>query len=113
MNIDFLHILIESKSTVYEETQKYKNNGFSLDVIIDNSTCYRAILNWSNCMGELLIEKNDFSPYRYVSFKIVSIDSKNENILYCWYDSEGDSLEVVKQKIIEGIKIGDNYNPVV
>ena len=96
--MDFQSVLKTAKSTFFSETQKYQN-ACQKEVLIDNEECFRAIVEWKKCTGELLVERSDFTPYRYVSFNILSIE-KDESV-FCYYDSE-ESLEEIADKIKEG-----------
>ncbi|MBP5696426.1 MAG: hypothetical protein J6X11_07255 [Treponema sp.] len=105
----FTDIILLAKNTVNKELKLYPDKCYKVEVIVDNEACYRAIIEWERCMGELLVERPDFAPYRYVSLNVSAIDSDGTSPVYCWYDSEGDSLEVIEEKIIEGIEAGFNY----
>ena len=82
---------------------------YNIDVILDTEKCYRAIIEWTRCMGEIIIEQPVFAPYRYVSFTIQSFVDTDNQSLFCWLDSSDDSLDTIRTKIIEGINIGFNY----
>ena len=111
MNTDtfFKDTIILAKKTINNELNRYSDMFYNMEVIIDNEKCYRIVIEWKRCMGELLVDRPEFAPYRYVSLNILSTDTINISSVYCWYDSEGDSLEIIKQKIIEGINAGFNY----
>ncbi len=102
-------IILLAKTTINNELQRYSDKFYDIEVLIDNETSYRIIIKWKKCMGELLIDRPEFAPYRYVSFNILSTDTVGISSVYCWYDSEGDPLEIIEQKIIEGIGTGFNY----
>lgn len=96
--MDFQSVLRTAKSTFLSETQKYQSV-CQKEVLIDNEECFRAIVEWEKCTGELLVERSDFAPFRYVSFNILS-NKKDESVFY-YYDSE-ESLEEIANKIKEG-----------
>lgn len=104
----FQEVINIVKETLSKELALY-SDCYSKDVIVDTDKCYRAIIEWSRCMGEIVIEQPDFAPYRYVSFKIQSCIDNDNLSLFCWYDSSDDSLDTIRSKIIEGINIGFNY----
>lgn len=82
---------------------------YNKDIIIDNEKCFRVIIEWERCMGELIIEKPEFAPYRYANFNILSSVTDEITSVYRWCDSMNDSLEVIKNKIREGIITGFKY----
>lgn len=96
--MDFQSVLKTAKSTFFSETQKYQSV-CQKEVLIDNEACFRAIVEWKKCTGELLVERTEFAPYRYVSFNILS--NKKDESVFCYYDSE-ESLEEIADKIKEG-----------
>lgn len=108
-NTFFTDIILLAKNTVNKELKLYPDKCYKVEVIVDNESCYRTIIEWERCMGELLVERPDFAPYRYLSLQVVATDTADFSFVYCWYDSEGDSLEVIEEKIIEGIEAGFNY----
>lgn len=108
-NAFFTDIILLAKNTVNKELKLYPDKCYKVEVIVDNESCYRIIIEWERCMGELLVERPDFAPYRYLSLQVVATDTADFSFVYCWYDSEGDSLEVIEEKIIEGIEAGFNY----
>ncbi len=114
MNDDtFLNeIIIQTKNTVTEKLCRYPDKSYKLEVVKDTKNCCRIIIEWKKCMGELLVDNPDFAPYRYVSFNIAAVDSTDtdaDSVVYCWLDSEGDSMEDIKQRIIMGLEAGFNY----
>lgn len=108
-NTFFTDIILLAKNTVNKELKLYPDKSYKVEVIVDNESCYRTIIEWERCAGELLVERPDFAPYRYLSLQVVATDTADFSFVYCWYDSEGDSLEVIEEKIIEGIEAGFNY----
>ena len=107
-NIFFKKLINILKETVSKELALH-SDFYSQNVIINTENCYRVIIEWTKCMGEIVIEKPVFAPYRYVSFTIQSCTDKENQFLFCWYDSPDDSLDTVRKKITEGINIGFNY----
>ncbi|MBQ5450211.1 MAG: hypothetical protein IIT57_09255 [Treponema sp.] len=105
----FTDIILLTKNALNKELKLYPDKCYKVEVIVDNESCYRTIIEWERCMGELLVERPDFAPYRYLSLQVVATDTADFSFVYCWYDSEGDSLEVIEEKIIEGIEAGFNY----
>lgn len=108
-DVFFKDVLLLAKNTVNKEFNLYPGKFYNVEVIVDDEACYRAIIEWERCMGELLVERPDFAPYRYLSLQVVATDTADFSFVYCWYDSEGDSLEVIEEKIIKGIEAGFNY----
>ena len=71
-NIDLCNVLKNAKEALFEELSKYPIESYNQDIVINNDCCFRTIIEWEKCMGELIIEEAEFAPYRYVSFNILS-----------------------------------------
>ena len=108
-NIDLNIVLKSVRFTLTEELSKYPIESYKQDIIINDNNCFRTIIEWEKCMGELLVEKAEFAPYRYVIFNIFSIITEEITPVFCWYDSENDSLETIIKKIKEGLLMGFKY----
>ena len=52
-----------------------------------------------------MVEEPEFAPYRYVSFSVLSNVTDEITSIFSWYDS----LEMIKDKIREGLLIGYTY----
>lgn len=108
-NIDLCNVLKNAKETLFEELSKYPIESYNQDIVINNDCCFRTIIEWKKCMGELIIEEAEFAPYRYVSFNILSSITEEIAPIFYWYDSENDSLETIIDKIKEGLLIAFKY----
>ena len=53
-------------------------------------------------IAELVVEREEFAPYRYVKMEILSLDSKYLTPIYIWDDSQNDSIK----KILINLQIG-------
>ena len=108
-NIVFSDILKSARETLFEELSRYPIQCYNQDRVINNDCCFRAIIEFEKCIGELIVEEADFAPYRFVSFNILSSIAEDITQIFCWYDSEDDSIETITQKIREGLLIAFNY----
>ncbi|MBR0490521.1 MAG: hypothetical protein IJJ82_00545 [Clostridia bacterium] len=107
--IDFLYVLKTVKEIFEEELSKYPAKSYNKDIIIDNDHCFRVVIEWKKCMGELIVEEPGFAPYRYVNFNILSWTTDEIKAIFSWSDSINDSLKIIKDKIKEGLLIGYKY----
>lgn len=104
--VNFHNVLQIARETLLDELLKYSVESYNKDVIIDNDNCFRAIIEWERCIGELIIEESEYVPYRYVSFNILSSVTEEIISIFCWYDSVNDSLEIIaknKRRVIHCI----------
>lgn len=108
-NIELYNVLKNARETLFEELSKYPIESYHQDIVINNDYCFRTIIEWKKCMGELIIEEAEFAPYRYVSFNILSSITEEIMPIFYWYDSENDSLETIIDKIKEGLFIAFKY----
>ncbi|MBR1675053.1 MAG: hypothetical protein IJ703_08855 [Eubacterium sp.] len=108
-SIDLYNVLKSAKEALFEELSKYPIESYKQDIVIDNDCCFRTIIEWEKCMGELIIEEAEFAPYRYISFNILSSIIDEITPIFYWYDSENDSLETIINRIKEGVLIAFKY----
>lgn len=108
-DVDFCSVLRLTKETLMCELLKYSDVIYNKEIIIDNRECFRINIEWERCIGELIVEKQEFAPYRYVSFNILSSITDKLLSIFWWHDTANDSLEIVKEKIIEGVRIASEY----
>ncbi len=102
-------ILNSAKNALLEELSRFSNESYKQEIIFNDETCFRTIIEWENCIGELIVEEAEFAPYRNISFIILSSVTKDIIPIFCWYDSEKDSLETIIEKIKEGLLIAFGY----
>ena len=103
---DFQNVLRAAKSVFLNETQKYQND-CQTEVLIDNEECFRAIVEWEKCTGELLVERPDFAPYRFVRLCVLS--STEEKSVFFWNDSD-ETPDEITEKIKTGFRAGLEYS---
>ena len=108
-DVELIEVLKISKETLNNELSKYSTILFKIDIITDDEKCYRVIIEWERCIGEMVVEEPHFAPYRFICFNILSSITEDITSIYCWYDSKGDSFDVIKEKIKEGISIAFEY----
>lgn len=108
-SIDICNVLKNVKEALFEELSKYPIESYNQDIVINNDCCFRTIIEWEKCMGELIVEEAEFAPYRYISFNILSSITDEITPIFYWYDSQDDSLETIINKIKEGLLIAFKY----
>ena len=79
------------------------------DIVYDTTECFQVNFTWNHCLGELIVNQPDYAPYRFVTFHILSSDTECPNDVYFFNDSEEDSLEIILEKIKDGILKGKMY----
>lgn len=100
--------IVESVKALLFDDNNSRHKG-KVEVLIDNNNCFRAFIDWDRCIGEIIVDNPDFAPYRYISFNILSSDLEVSKSIYYWIDKEGDSLDYIKKKVCEGLKVADTY----
>lgn len=93
-----------------KRTIKYVEYNGKVDVLIDDINCFRAIIEWEKCIGEIIVDYPDFAPYRFISFNILASDSEEAKSIYYWLDKDGDSLDFIRAKICEGLEVAEKYS---
>ena len=108
MNNNLLDEIISMVKGILLKENDLKHNG-NVDILIDDTNCFRAIIDWERCIGEIIVDNPDFAPYRFISFNILASDSEESKSIYYWLDKDGDSIDYIRTKICEGLKIADKY----
>ncbi len=107
--IEFSNVLYYVKNTVLKELVNYPIDTYSKDIIWDNKRCFRIIIEWERCIGELIVNDEEYTPYRYVYFSILSSITDEVTTVFSWYDSDNDTLEIIRDKIQYGLSVAFNY----
>ena len=69
---DFSSVLAAVKQ-FFDNIQQSQNYSIkSMDVIAADEQCYRVILDFPYCMGEIVVNKPLCAPYRYVKIEVLS-----------------------------------------
>ena len=79
------------------------------EIVCDTNECFQVNFMWGRCLGELIVNHPDFAPYRFVTFHIISSNTERLKDIYYFNDSEEDSLEIILEKIKDGILKGKMY----
>jgi len=79
------------------------------NILRNDSKGYRIIVDFDNCMGEILVAQPSFAPYRYVSFEIISSISDDFEYVFIWYDCDNDSVDDILFHVKEGLEIASKY----
>lgn len=106
---DFSLVLEKVKTIINDMITNEMYLDCKFDTLIDNEFCYRVIVEFDNCMGEIIVEEPYFAPYRYVGFQILSkLDTENE-FIFVWYDDENSTVEEIVAHINEGMEFAAKY----
>ena len=95
------------KKVVKDELQELHNDYLKTEIVIDSRDCFRIIIEWEYCMVEILAEKADFSPYRFVRLSKGSFI--NDDVEF-WYDKPNDSLSTIESEIQRIILMASQEN---
>lgn len=106
----FVNVMEKTKEMLIDVLSNHQNAYYKQEIIIDNDECFRTILHWEKCIGELMIEKADYSPYRYVSLNILATDRDKIETVFYWCDSNNDTLEKIGASIKTGLDMAFNYS---
>lgn len=89
---------------------KLEKNNILAEILKDNKSCLRVELNFGELLAEILVEEPDFAPYRYVSFQAVDIINGVPQMVYSWYDEEGNTIEEIIKNLDKAIDVVFGYN---
>lgn len=90
--------------------EKLEKNNISAEILKDNKSCLRVELNFGELLAEILVEEPDFAPYRYVSFQAGDIINGVPQMVYSWYDEEGNTIKEIIKNLDKAIDVALEYN---
>ncbi len=98
---------MDSVINVMNQLSDYYN--LKVDVLKKDINCYRAIIDFKNSMGEVIVHQPDFAPYRFVRIEILSSLTDEFDQIYVWGDKDGDDIQTIISHIKQGISAGNKY----
>ena len=84
--VDEVKILIET----FRKSECFKECIF--DQVVEEEKRYRLIIYFPNCIGELMINEPEYSPYYFVKFEALADISNNPVLIISWYAKKSDTL---------------------
>ncbi len=92
-----------------ELSKKAEANLINIDYVTDNNMCLRAIINFKNCMGEIIVSHPEFAPYNVFQIEVLAYGNDGFNQVFYWGDDETSTMKDVVSRLKEGLEIGINY----
>ncbi len=108
MKFDVIRNAVEEFVNQLIHEEKYPN--FKFDVFKNEIDGYRVVVESENCMGEIIVNRPDFSPYRFVWMEVLSSKCTEHKQVFVWADNESDCANDVIYQIGQGLKIVSQYN---
>ncbi|GHU38244.1 hypothetical protein FACS1894192_09350 [Bacilli bacterium] len=108
-----LGMITESLMTKIIETwlidneSELENLGILIKKTITNA--YKVEFESQKFMGELLVEKNEYSPYRYLKIEIWAYIDSEISLIYHFYDTDNTSENDVLQALKSMLKLMKKY----
>lgn len=109
-NYEFTMILNAVKNKIFEIKSHGKLSNIDFNIIIDSDKCFRMFCDSSKCIAEILVEKAEFAPYRFVKIEVLSTDPEAANPIYSWYDCPDDSIDTVINRVNETMILIQTYD---
>ena len=100
--MDNMFLQIKDRVTQWVYNIKKAHSQIATNIILNSNEALRVFFENEKYIAELVVERGEFAPYRYVKMEILSLDSKYPTPIYIWYDSQNDSIE----KILINLQIG-------
>ncbi len=88
----------------------FKNNNILVDEVNKTREQLFIILNFQKCLSAIVVAKDTFAPYRYVSFEMGDIVDGIHKMIYSWYDNENTTINEIVRSLDESIEFALNYN---
>ncbi|MNN18723.1 hypothetical protein D3C81_1319410 [compost metagenome] len=89
---------------------RFKSKNISVETATDTEECLYVILNFGECMAAVVVTKPDFAPYRFVSFEAMDIVDGVHEMIYSWYDEEGNTIEDITRNLDTALDVVWEYN---
>ena len=87
------------------------DKNFTLTILADQEDFLRAEFLYPDRAAELVACADPgFAPYRHVSFEGAAIARDSVQIVFFWYDKDGDSTEEIIRQVERGLEFMDNYS---
>ena len=87
------------------------DKNFTLTILADQEDFLRAEFLYPDRAAELVVCADPgFATYRYVSFEGAAIARDSVQIVFFWYDKDGDSTEEIIRQVERGLEFIDNYS---
>ena len=109
MNDSFSNILSEIKRWFFVSNIQEKFNDFCFKITENDLNIFRVIFETKNCMGEIMVNRPDFAPYRFVKIEIWSIIQNSFVPIFSWFDTEDDNCEYILTQLERGLKCALNH----
>lgn len=109
-NQNSFSLILENVKLLFDEINKkgmYKNGKFDT---LNNQDYYKVNIEFDNCIGEVIVNRPNFAPYRYVKIEILSSIRDDFEYVFVWYDCDENSVEEILSHIREGLEIASKYN---
>jgi hypothetical protein len=104
-NLLFIEIKKGIFKWVMDSYEELGDRNISVEILMNENDCLRIELNFGEFLAEILVEKPDFAPYRYVYFQAVGIVNGVPELLYFWYDNDETTIEEIIENLENAIKV--------
>ena len=103
---DINEIMTEIHKLV-EKLQMNQNSELNIEIKADQPDYFWCFIENERLMGEIVVNKGGFQPFRNVSFTIVASENEEEEhpFYYCYYDDETSSMEEIKSNLHKGMRL--------
>lgn len=76
-----------------------------IEVVQDTEEMFRAIFETEHSVSELIVNRSDFTPYRYVSFQTLDTNKEPDKALvFCFYDDGSCTIRDIISQLDMGVK---------
>lgn len=97
--------VLEAVHHWFERIEKECKASARIEVVQDTEEMFRIIFETEHSVSELIVNRPDFAPYRYVSFQTLDIDKEPDKALvFCFYDDESCMIQNIISRLDMGVK---------
>jgi hypothetical protein len=69
-----------------------------------------VVLNFGECVADIVVEEPYFAPYRFVSFQALAMEDETLKTVHFWYDEEGTTVEEIIKNLDNAIDVVAKHN---
>jgi hypothetical protein len=86
------------------------DRGIVIGVVRDIDACLAVVLNFGECVADVVVEEPYFAPYRFVSFQALAMEDETLKTVHFWYDDEGTTVEEIIKNLDNAIDVVAMHN---
>ena len=105
---------INVKEAVYKwlnhSDKRFRDNGIIPEILKNNEHCLRVEFVCGQQLADVIVEKSEFTFYRYVFFQFLDMLNEIPQLNYSWYDEDETSIKEIIENLDKAIGFVIDYS---